>query len=189
MKRLMSFFAIFCLSAGFAFAEYGTAPTNAEPAKAGGKTEAAPKTSSAEFERIKGWEGKWEGTSTGHGGDEKVSVEYHVTSGGTAVEEKLFAGSPHEMVSIYYEGKNGKVGMTHFCMLGNRPHLEVKNSDASKMDFDWVPGGGVDPNELHMHSLSIATVDATHITQTWTAFKDGKPMDDRTVISLTKVSA
>lgn len=167
----------FCLSAaGAAFAGYET--TGAAP---------APKASSAEFDRIKNWAGKWEGTSTGHGPTENVTVEYKVTSGGSAVEEKLFAGTPHEMVSMYYENKNGEVGMTHFCMLGNRPHLELKNAGADKLDFDWVPGGGVDPNEMHMHSLSVATPDKNHITQTWTAFKDGKPLDT-TVITLTRAS-
>ena len=183
MKKVLSLLVFLYLPVGVAFAEYGA--TNTAPAS---QDAPAPKASSAEFNRIKDWAGKWEGTSSGHGPTEKVTVEYNVTSGGSAVEEKLFAGTPHEMVSMYYDSKDGKVGMTHFCMLGNRPHLELKSSDADKMDFDWIPGGGVDPNEMHMHSLNFTIVDKTHITQTWTAFKDGKPMGDKTVISLTKVS-
>ena len=186
MKRLFSFLVVFCLSVGIALAAYDTPAANSQ-AKNDSKM-GVPQASSPEFNRVKEWVGKWEGDSNGHGKTEKVSIEYTVTSGGTAVEEKLFAGTPHEMVSMYYDNKNGKVGMTHFCMLGNRPHLELKSSDAGKMDFDWIPGGGVDPNEMHMHSLSIAITDKNHITQSWKAYNNGKPMDETTVIALTRVS-
>ena len=187
MKKSLSVLMFLCLAAGVAFSADYAATSTAPDAKDAAKMDMAPKPGSVEFERIKSWAGKWEGASTGHGGTEKATLEYRVTSGGSAVEEKLFAGTSHEMVSMYYDNKNGKVGMTHFCMLGNRPHLELKSADAGKIDLDWIPGGGVDPNEMHMHSLSIATPDPTHITQTWTAFKDGKPLD-QTVITLTKVS-
>ena len=186
MKKLTGILVVIFMFSGIAFAGYETAPSAAPDKKEAPKTDAAPKVASPEFERIKSWAGKWEGTSSGHGPEEKVAVEYRVTSGGNAVEEKLFAGTPHEMVSMYYENKNGKVGMTHFCMIGNRPHLELKNADAAKLDFDWVPGGGVDPNEMHMHSLSVATPDKDHLTQTWTGFDKGQPTDS-TIVTLTKV--
>jgi hypothetical protein len=73
-------------------------------------------------------------------------------------------------------------------MLGNRPHMALKDSDASKLDFDWVQGGGVDPNEPHMHSLTLATPDADHLTQTWSFFQDGK-QQGTTVIALNRVKA
>ena len=60
-----------------------------------------------EFDTLKKLVGKWEGTSVMAGKEEKVSVVYELTSGGTAIAERLMPGTAHEMVSMYYsEGKN-----------------------------------------------------------------------------------
>ena len=64
--------------------------------------------SSAELDKVKGLDGKWAGTAKhANGKEEQVAVEYRVTSGGSAVEEKLFPGTPHEMISMYHD-RGGK---------------------------------------------------------------------------------
>ena len=45
-----------------------------------------------------------------------VSVTYETSSNGSIVVETLFPGTPHEMVSVYYD-ENGKFGMTHYCAM------------------------------------------------------------------------
>ncbi len=146
------------------------------------------KPASAEFERVKALKGVWEGTSTTDGKveKEKARVEYSLTSGGSAVVEKLFPGTPHEMVSVYYD-KSGKLEMTHYCMLGNRPHLKLKSADAGSMAFTLASkDSGIAKKEQHMHSLKLDFPDAKHLTQNWTCFDKGKPHQS-TVIALTRV--
>jgi hypothetical protein len=148
----------------------------------------APKISAA-LEQIKSLEGKWQGTSSGHGKEgEPASVEYRVTSGGTAVEEKLGPGTPHEMVSMYHD-VNGRLTMTHYCMLGNQPQLEDKGSGAGKVvlgetDASKALLGG----QMRMGSLTIDWTDEDTIVQTWGGQDaEGKPQGP-TILMLKRVS-
>lgn len=139
----------------------------------------SPYKGSAEFEKLKKLAGKWEGTSIMGGKEQKVAVEYQVTSGGSALMEKLMPGTPHEMVSMYYE-KGGKPRMTHFCMLYNRPELELKSAKGNDMNFELAKGGEVKTGEAHMHALTTRWVDDDHFTQKWTSYEGGKPKETST---------
>ena len=142
----------------------------------------APKAS-RDLERIKHMAGRWEGTATHAEGavPEPASVEYQVTSGGSAVVETLFPGTPHEMVSMYHD-VNGTLAMTHYCMLGNQPQLGLTKSDAGHLALSLIPSPGIDPGtDQHMHSLDIVWRDADHVTQTWTGYEHGAPKDSTTI--------
>jgi hypothetical protein len=144
-----------------------------------------PITGSAELERMKALAGRWEGTTTMGKEPQKAAVEYAVTSNGSAVEEKLFPGTPHEMVSIYYD-RGGKLAMTHYCAMGNQPRMDLAKADAQGLEFSLGPDCGVNgAKDAHMHSLKLATPDKDHLTQTWTSWADGKQQDS-TVITLTR---
>ena len=55
--------------------------------------------------------------------DQVVSV-FKLTGGGSAVQETIFPGAAHEMVSVYHaDGKD--VVMTHYCALGNQPKMKL----------------------------------------------------------------
>ena len=144
---------------------------------------------SADLERIKLFEGKWAGT-TAHadGKSEPAAVEYHVTSGGSAVVETLCPGTPNEMVSVYHD-KAGKLSMTHYCMLGNQPEMDLVNIAGGKMQFDMSQESHKSlEGQMHMHSLVLDTSAQGQIIQTWTAVgPDGKPMDS-TVMTLRKAA-
>ena len=59
---------------------------------------------SREFSEVKKLAGRWSGTATeSDGKTSPVTVEYRVTAAGSAVEERLMAGTPHEMVDMYYD--------------------------------------------------------------------------------------
>lgn len=143
-----------------------------------------PKTS-VDLGRIQSLAGKWEGTSQDKKqGTNPATVEYKSTSGGSAVVETLFAGTPKEMTSMYYD-KGGKLQMTHYCMLGNQPQLELKNSTDNKMDFEMSPESHASlKGQMHMHSLSLEWHGKDELVQTWTGMDaDGKPMES-TVVTL-----
>src|SRR5215204_5864138 len=81
---------------------------------------AKPKQGSPEFERLKTLVGTWKGTvDMGQGPVEFVS-QYRIIAAGSVIEERCFQGTPNEMVTMYYDNKDGKLAMTHYCMLGNR---------------------------------------------------------------------
>ena len=148
----------------------------------------APQPGSAEFERIKSLAGTWEGESKETGqDDQKVNVEYEITSGGNAVVERLFKGTPHEMVSVYYD-KDGKLNMTHYCMLPNRPQLELTRSEGDRIDLELEPASPMNQTgEPHMHALTIAFSGPDKVQQTWIGYEGGEPKDSSTVLTLSRV--
>ena len=136
-----------------------------------------PKKTSAQvcFAKLKKLAGDWTHKED-KSGKEMVTLRYRVISGGTAVEEEMLPGSPGSMTSIYTLD-NGSLVMTHYCSLGNQPHLRAtKDSTASKMEFECVGGGGnmKSENDYHIHHLVFTFLSDNHFTQEWSANKDGK---------------
>src|SRR3974390_2940544 len=97
-------------------------PTKADPTE---KSQQA----SAEFARMKALVGTWRGKADMGQGMMEFTVEYRLVAGGSALEERIFAGTPKEMVTMYHD-QHGKLCLTHYCMLGNRPGMLLKSSDA-----------------------------------------------------------
>src|SRR5438270_13163403 len=52
-----------------------------------------------------------------------VSV-FKVTSNGSTVQETIFPGTGHEMVTLYHLDGPDLV-LTHYCALGNQPHMKL----------------------------------------------------------------
>src|SRR5258708_38859635 len=104
----------------------------------------APPQASSEFERMKSLVGAWKGKADMGQGPMEFTVEYRLLSGGSAIEERIFVGTPKEMVTMYHD-QNGKLALTHYCMLANRPGMLLKSSDAKTLKFDFDPACGVDP--------------------------------------------
>src|SRR6185436_6239467 len=98
---------------------------------------------SPEFERMKSLAGTWKGKTDMGQGPVEMTVEYRVISGGSAVEERIFEGTPREMVTIYHD-KNGKLALTHYCMLANRPAMLLESSDGKTLRFDFDATCGID---------------------------------------------
>jgi hypothetical protein len=101
--------------------------------------EPPPDTSSAELNRIKALEGRWSSTTSMFSKDgkpEKVFTEYEITAGGSAVLERIFPGTPQEMISVYYDDDKGRLAMTHYCMMRNRPTFKLVKADADTLMLD-----------------------------------------------------
>lgn len=145
-----------------------------------------PYTGSKEFEQIKSLTGTWNGSGVMHGKEEPVSVVYRTSSGGSIVIETVFPGTPQEMVSIYYE-KDGRLVMTHYCMLKNQPELALMKSDGGRLEFDLVGGTNMDASkDMHMHSLTLTIKDGDNMVQEWTPFENGTAKEEPTTLNLTR---
>ncbi len=148
----------------------------------------APKAAdSPELARIKSLAGRWEGTAQdGADAPKPAEGDYKVTSGGSAVVETLFPGTPHEMVSVYHD-VNGRLAMTHYCMLGNQPQLQLAGADSRHIDLSLGDSPGLNAaTDQHMHALTLAWTDPDHLTQAWTCYQHGKS-DHTSTFTLSRV--
>jgi hypothetical protein len=138
---------------------------------------ATQKSTSTEFERLKGLVGTWKGTTDMGQGPVDMTVKYRLLAGGTVLEERVFEGTPNEMVTMYYE-QNGKLALTHYCIMGNRPGMLLRSSDDKSLSFDFDATCGIDASkESHMHALTITFDDPNTITTSCKALMSGKEMD------------
>ncbi len=108
----------------------------------------------AAFERLKSLAGTWQGQA-GHGQpDQAATVTYRVASGGSVVEETLFPGTPHEMISMYHL-VGGELVLTHYCAMANQPRMRLdrKASTRDRLVFAFDGGKNFDPaKDTHVHS-------------------------------------
>jgi hypothetical protein len=140
---------------------------------------------SAAFEKMKSLAGHWEGSTPD---DSKLTADIEVTSDGNAVLERsqmTEGGKPMNMITMYYlDGDTLK--MTHYCHAGNQPTLAAKyDSAAGTITFDFVGATNLKPDDLHMHGAVFTLVDANHLKETWTLYKDQRSAGAET-LSLTR---
>src|SRR5687767_11937404 len=142
-----------------------------EPAKA--------KAPSAEFERMKSLVGTWQGKVDMGQGPIDMTSQYRLLAGGSVLEERVFAGTPNEMITMYYDN-GGKLALTHYCVMGNRPGMLLKSSDSKTLKFDFDATCGINTaTESHMHALTLRFDDADTITASCKAFIDGKEIPEK----------
>ena len=129
----------------------------------------------AAFERLKSLAGTWEGQAGDGQPGMAATVTYRVASGGSVVEETLFPGSSHEMVSMYHLA-DGNLVMTHYCSMGNQPRMrfDSKSSTPDRLVFAFDGGTSFDPaKDVHIHSGVLEwNGDALHAD--WAAWQGGK---------------
>jgi len=146
------------------------------------------KKSTDAFQQMKSLVGVWEGHADMGTGPENFEVEYRLTSGGSVVEERIFAGTPKEMVTMYHD-KNGKLSLVHYCMLQNQPALVAKRATKESIEFDFDPSCGIDAKtEMHMHSLNLKFNKDGSVTQLWTLYTEGKAQEPHPMVLKRKKS-
>jgi hypothetical protein len=134
----------------------------------------SPITGSKELEKLKTLSGTWQGTTMMGGKETPVTVTYETSSNGSVVVETLFPGTPHEMVSVYYDD-NGKLSMTHYCAMYNQPHMTLDKSSDTEIDLVFASGTNLDPaKDAYMHDVSFEFKDNNSMVQEWTSFENGK---------------
>lgn len=140
----------------------------AEPAQAPDHAQA--------FDRVKALAGTWEGTAGAGPESFPASVSYELVSNGTAVLERMFAGTPHEMLNVYYLDRGSLVAV-HYCAAGNQPRFkyDAGTSTATELAFGFAGGDNVDPaKDQHVHAGKLFVGDAAKLEEEWTFWKAGK---------------
>ena len=138
-----------------------------------------PTPPNAAFDKMKTLEGTWTGTAKFTEGGETMptesTVSYHVTSGGSAVQEIIDPGGKFEMTTMYHVDGD-QLMLTHYCAGGNQPRLRMtKGKDPNVLSFQCAGGTNMKEEDLHMHALSLTFVDADHLKAEWSSTTGKKP--------------
>jgi hypothetical protein len=108
-----------------------------------------PATAAEAFSRLKTLAGTWSVHLMSADGP-ATNVEYRTTGGGSVVMETLFAGAPHEMITMYtVDGKD--LVATHYCDMGNQPTmtLDLAASTVDTLVFEFVSVRGKPGDHIH----------------------------------------
>ncbi len=136
-----------------------------------------PYVGSEGFERMKLLAGSWEGMMDMGKETMKVTTNYRVTSNGSALIETVFAGAPHEMVTVYHDDSHHQVNFTHYCSLGNQPKMTLTSMNGDTLSFSLSQDSDIDEaHDQHMHAAAVTFNGNDKITQQWTKSEPGKPM-------------
>jgi hypothetical protein len=112
---------------------------------------------------------------------DKIITSFRVTAAGSAVQETLFPGSDHEMITMYHtDGAN--LILTHYCAMGNQPRMKAEPSDDTRhIVFNFVGGTNLKPNEdQYMNHAELTIEGEDRLKAHWVACKEGKACHDVT---------
>ncbi len=131
---------------------------------------------SERLEALKKLAGDWVEIGKDGKPSDKVVSSIRVTAAGSVVQETLFPGSDHEMVTMYHLDGADLV-LTHYCMLGNQPRMRAEpGKEANRLVFKFIGGTNLkSEDENHMHQATLTIVSKDHFQAEWVACKDGKP--------------
>jgi uncharacterized membrane protein (Fun14 family) len=151
---------------------------------------AAPSDAATAFAKLKTLAGTWSGNILEPDGP-PVNVEYRVTGEGSIVVETLFAGAPHEMITMYTLDGNDLVA-SHYCSAGNQPTLKLDRArtTADELVFEYVSVRGEHASDApHIHDGVIDFAPNGRLEAVWhVADPSGKVMPNghRFYLSRTK---
>ncbi len=104
-----------------------------------------------------------------------VAAIYRTTGAGSAVVETLWPGTPDEMVTVYHRDGEDLV-LTHYCSVGNQPHMRAFYISSGRVDFSFDGGTNIDSSrDMHMHGVSLEFVSAEEFFATWSGWTSGAP--------------
>lgn len=133
--------------------------------------DAAKPTANAAFEKIKALAGKHE-TALAAVDGRKSSLEYHVSANGSAVFETMFAGEPHEMITVYTVDGDSVLA-THFCSSGNQPVLRLNaaksNENELVFEFERITGNVAGD---HINGVTFKFGEGGRVEETWSSTKN-----------------
>jgi len=113
---------------------------------------------------------------------DKLVSSIRVTAAGSAIQETLFPGTDHEMVTMYHLDGEALV-LTHYCMLGNQPRMRAEpGKDANKIEFKFAGGTNLKSNDdQHMHQATLTIDGKDRFKAVWASCKDGKTCHEVTL--------
>jgi hypothetical protein len=134
-----------------------------------------PYAGSKAFQQMKQLAGDWTGTVDMGRGTQNIKASYRVSSAGSILVETIFEGTPNEMVTVYHDDKNQRLGLTHYCGLNNQPTMVLIGDKENALEFDLAQDAPIDAaHEPHMHALTLIFAGKNEMQQRWTQFAQGE---------------
>lgn len=127
----------------------------------------------ARFAKLKSLEGSW---TSAPGSESPVALDYRVVGSGSAVHERIFVGTPYEMVTMYHMDGDDLV-LTHYCAAGNQPRMKaVATADPSEVAFRFAGLSNGNPSkDMHMHDGTLWIGADGRLRSKWVGWEGGKP--------------
>jgi hypothetical protein len=106
---------------------------------------------------------------------DKLVSSIRLTAAGSVVQETLFPGTDHEMVTMYHLDGSDLV-LTHYCILGNQPRMRVEQGGSpTELAFKFVSSTNLkSDDERHMNEATLTLVDDDHFRARWLSCEEGK---------------
>lgn len=178
MRRILAALVLCCLL------PLGAGATSVDP-----ETPPAPAAPPHLIERFKALAGHWSGEGLDGNSAPGVEVGYTVTAGGNAVEELLFAGTAHEMRTLYMRDGDDVV-LLHVCASGNHPKMRARQEQDGRISFDFDGAMNFDPATAgHMHDAVFTFVGPDEIRTRWRFWAEGKPSGYNADLHLKRVKS
>ena len=139
------------------------------------------------MERLKSLEGDWMAIDEQGEVTEQVGARFRLTASGSALQELMFPGTPHEMLNVYHmDGE--RVLMTHYCSAGSQPRLEVvpaEKDDGLLLKFESITNLE-SPTAHFMHHAEYQWEGENRLTTYWYGSSEGEVQGDAAVFRLVR---
>jgi hypothetical protein len=120
----------------------------------------------------------------------EIATVYKTTAAGSAVQEVMFPGMPHEMVNLYHmDGPN--LVVTHYCAAGNQPTMVARSvstdaDGAQVYRFDFKSVANYRPDQGHYMGNLTLRHKGDRLTQTWVSLDDNGHETEPMVFEMTR---
>jgi hypothetical protein len=140
-----------------------------------GPKEKSAAASAVRFEALRKLAGEWVLVGADGKPSEQIASSIRVTASGSVVEETMFPGTDHEMVTMYHLDGADLV-LTHYCGYGNQPKMRAEpGKEIGRIVFKYYGGTNMKSEAAaHMHQAVLALLDDNHYHAKWTACQNGK---------------
>jgi hypothetical protein len=135
---------------------------------------------SQRFEALKGLVGDWVAVDKDGKPTDQVVTSFRLTAGGSALQETMFPGTNHEMLTMYHLDGSDLI-LTHYCALGNQPRMRAEpGNNANKIVFKFFDGTNLKSADAqHMHQATLTIDGKDHFKSEWVLCQDGKPCHEK----------
>ena len=125
-----------------------------------------------QFEKMKTLVGDWYFVDSPS--DANAVASYRTTAGGSTLIETLFPGQEHEMTSMIHQD-NGRLMLTHYCMLKNQPTMVAMPGDPDKIHFQFLRVSNLASEmDAFMREVTFSFFGPNRLNATWTSWENGK---------------
>jgi|SRR5215469_17315458 len=123
------------------------------------------------FSRLKALVGDWDVESS----QGKTHSRFELIAGGSVLLERFTEPGGQEMLTAYHLD-GSRLVLTHYCSMGNQPHMVAEKFDGAsgELDFAFASGSNICSDTGHMHDAVFHLSSNDHFEAKWDFVEAGK---------------